>query len=115
MRYLFILFLLVLICGCGSGGDETGLVGTWREQDTGARAPRVLEFRKDGTYTETAGNLTTRGKWELTDGNQLTLSIKVLGEFDGTTFKMEFQDGDLMLDFTQGVAPDSAMRYKRVE
>jgi uncharacterized protein (TIGR03066 family) len=106
MRYLFLLFIVALICGCEGGRDETGLVGKWQEQDTAGRAPRVLEFRKDGKYTETAGDLKTRGNWELTDGNQLTLSMEVMGDSMGTTFTMEFQNGDLMID---------SMRYKRVE
>ena len=40
------------------------------------------------------------------DGNQLTLSMNVMGESMGTTFTMEFQNGDLMLE---------SMRFKRVD
>ena len=112
MRSLFLLLLLVVTCGCGDARDETGLVGKWKQDATGGGGSRTLEFRNDGTYTEMAGGLTTRGKWEVTNGNQLTFSMEVMGESMGTTFGMEFQDGDLMLGFTEDGSP---MRYKRAE
>lgn len=102
-------------CSLGTGNLVCGMRPTLGSA-TGAGGPRTLEFRKDGTYTEVSGDLTTRGTWEVTDGSQLTLSMEVMGESLGTTFRMEFHNGDLMLDFTQkDAASGSAMRYKRVE
>lgn len=107
MRYLYLstLLILVFMCGCGGSADKTGLVGKWKEQDTGTRTPRTLEFRKDGTYTETS-DITTRGTWQVTDGNQLTFTGKLMGMDESTTFKMEFHNGDLVL---------GPMHYKRVQ
>lgn len=103
--YLFTLLILALMCGCGGSPDKTGLVGKWKEQDTGTRTPRTLEFQKDGTYTETS-DVTTRGTWQVTDGNQLTFTAKLMGIDESTTFKMTFDNGDLVL---------GPMRYKRVQ
>ena len=108
MRYLYLsntMLILVFMCGCGGSADKTGLVGKWKEQDTGTRTPRTLEFQKNGTYTETS-DITTRGTWKVTDGNQLTLTVKLMGTDESTTFKMELDNGDLVL---------GPMRYKRVE
>lgn len=107
MRHLYLstLLILVFMCGCGGSADKTGLVGKWKEQDTGTRTPRTLEFRKDGTYTETS-DITTRGIWQVTDGDQLTFTSMLMGKDESTTFKMEFDNGDLVL---------RPMRYKRVQ
>ena len=77
--YLWLFLLVFTMAACG-GGVKGKLVGIWQfekpmssgknSKDKEKSVKATLEFRKDGTFVQSAGGKSRNGKWEVTSGNK---------------------------------------------
>ncbi len=64
--YLWLLLVTFAFVACG--GAKSKLVGNWEVQTRNGKPVKeimLLEFKKDDTFTQSAGKQTRKGKWEL--------------------------------------------------
>jgi uncharacterized protein (TIGR03066 family) len=106
--------VLPILGGCGSSQPKDQIIGKWQAVEGDAKkGDTILEFKKDGSVSMTAGEGTVTGKYTFTQDDIVDVAFEFMGRTEANKMKVEFK-GDEMTTTDQD-AKKAVNKWKRVK
>jgi len=100
--WLYVIVMIIVVFGIGvlltacSRSNESRLVGTFFDGHSGVLGGTFLEFRSDGIVVIRGVAVSRTERWQIVDGNQLTITGPSSWNHPGT-WTIEFTDNNTLI------------------